>query len=277
MQSMETIDTQLLNKACEAVQKSLGKLPDTAIILGSGLGALADLLMDAKDIKTRNIPGYPASTVQGHVGRWVKGYLHDREILAVQGRIHGYEGHENQTLALPVNILASSGVKNLIITNAAGAINRYYAPGDFMVIDDQINLSFGNPLFGINNDEYGPRFPDMCCPFSSEWIDDALAIGRELGIKVHRGVYIGVRGPMYETAAEIRMYERIGADAVGMSTIPEVLAAVHRGMNVLGISCISNMATGITAARLSHDDVTEVANRVQEQFIAYIKAIIANR
>ncbi|MCB9502843.1 MAG: purine-nucleoside phosphorylase [Deferribacteres bacterium] len=270
IKNSENINTRLLQDASDKVNSVLGKLPESAIILGSGLGILADQLGDARVIATKDIPGYPPSTVEGHRGRWVLGNLGDKTILAVQGRIHGYEGHPMDVLAHPINILASCDVKNLIVTNAAGAINRFYAPGDFMVIDDHINLTFKNPLFGNNVENLGPRFPDMSAPYDREFSAKIMQIGQELGIKMHKGVYVGVRGPSYETAAEIRMFDRIGADAVGMSTVPEVIAAIHRGMRVAGISCISNMATGISGQPLSHAEVTEVAENVKGNFLLLV-------
>lgn len=268
------IDQDLLQEATQKVVEKLGDLPETAIILGSGLGILADQLKNAHLLATKDIPGYPPSTVEGHRGRWICGELDDKKILAIQGRIHGYEGHAAHILAFPVHILASIGVKNLIITNAAGAINRFYAPGHFMVIDDQINLSFTNPLFGKNNESIGPRFPDMSMPYDAELTQKVIDIATAAGIKIHRGVYVGVRGPSYETAAEIRMFERIGADAVGMSTVAEVIAAAYHGLRVVGISCISNMATGIADQPLSHDEVTEVAEMVKGNFLELITQFV---
>ncbi|KAA3620246.1 MAG: purine-nucleoside phosphorylase [Calditrichaeota bacterium] len=269
------MDQVLLKKASAKIRKAFGELPDTAIILGSGLGILADQLANSRTLATKEIPGYPASTVAGHRGRWVLGDLSGNTILAVQGRIHGYEGHNMAVLALPINILASCGIKNLVVTNAAGAINRFYAPGHFMVIDDHINMNFSNPLFGKNDDKFGPRFPDMSAPYDPKLKEKTMQIGRELGIKMHRGVYVSVRGPSYETAAEIRMFERLGADVVGMSTVPEVIAAVHRGLKVVGISCISNMATGMSDQPLRHDEVTEVAEQVKGHFLQLIAKVVA--
>ncbi len=269
------IDINLLKTATAHVQEALPDIPETAIILGSGLGYLADSLSNSSAIDTGSIPGYPASTVEGHKGRWVVGENRDGvRLLAVQGRIHGYEGHPHRVVTFPIHLLARCGVKNLLITNAAGAVNRFYSPGDFMVIEDHINLTFKNPLIGQNIPEEGPRFPDMAEPYSHELIELALSEGVALGLPIHRGVYCAVSGPSYETGAEIRMAARMGADAIGMSTVPEVIVAVYRKMRVLGISCISNMATGVSGDKLSHGEVTEVANRVQDQFIALIDQIL---
>ncbi len=273
--ALTNIDLNLLKTATAHVRNALPDIPETAIILGSGLGYLADTLTNSTAINTGDIPGYPASTVEGHKGRWVVGENRDGvRILAVQGRIHGYEGHPHQVVTFPIHLMAACGIKNLLITNAAGAVNRFYSPGDFMVIEDHINLTFKNPLIGRNIPEQGPRFPDMVEPYSRELIELALQEGVALGLPIHRGVYCAVSGPSYETAAEIRMVERIGADAVGMSTVPEVIVAVYRKMRVLGISCISNMATGVSGDKLSHGEVTDVANRVRDQFIDLIDHIL---
>ncbi len=268
------IDQEQLAEAVDVVHEEFGELCETAIILGSGLGVLAEQLKNAHFLATKDIPGYPPSTVAGHRGRWVVGELEGEKILAVQGRIHGYEGHAATVLAFPVHILASCGIKNLVMTNAAGAINRFYAPGHFMAIDDQINLTFANPLIGKNDEGLGPRFPDMSAPYDRSLSRKLVHIGTRLGIKMHRGIYVGVRGPSYESAAEIRMFERIGADAVGMSTVVEVIAAVQRGMRVIGISCISNMATGIANQPLSHDEVTEAAEKVKDDFLLLITKLV---
>ena len=268
------IESEKLAVAKQKIHDELGALPETAIILGSGLGDFADALNKAKTIETAQIPGYPPSTVTGHKGRWVKGECGSKTILAIQGRIHGYEGHQHNILALPIHILADCGVKTLIITNAAGAVNRFYSQGDLMVIEDCINFTFSNPLWGINKEKYGPRFPDMCNPYDPRFIEKTLDISRELGIRMQKGVYLALQGPSYETAAEIRMFERIGADAVGMSTVPETITAVYRGMRVLGVSCITNMGTGMATTKLSHAEVTETGKRVKNDFIRLIGKVI---
>lgn len=270
----EIVDTETLRAATAFCQEKLNPFPKTAIVLGSGLGDFADALETTRALATRDIPGYHPSTVEGHRGRWVIGKHDGREILAVQGRIHGYEGHSHAAVAFPVHLMSELGIHNLIVTNAAGGINRFYAPGHFMVIVDHINLTFDNPLFGRNDHRLGPRFPDMVAPYDPEFIAAAMDAGVALGIPVHRGVYLGVRGPSYETAAEIRMAERLGADGVGMSTVPEVIVAVYRGLRILGISCITNMATGITTEKLRHSEVTEVASRVKRDFIRLIGKVL---
>lgn len=268
------VDRRRLQQATETIRKHFVSLPQTAIILGSGLGPFADTLADALVLPASDIPGYPRSTVEGHRGRWVVGRHEGRPLLAIQGRVHAYEGHPLRTIAFPIHLLAELGVKTLLITNAAGAINRFYRPGDLMVIDDHINLTFRNPLFGVNDQRFGPRFPDMSRPYDPQLVELALAEGTRLGLRLHCGVYLGVLGPSYETAAEIRMGERLGADAVGMSTVPEVITAVYRGLRVLGISCMTNLATGIGHQRLRHEDVIEIARRVKDRFTSLVAGIL---
>ena len=270
----ELIHENRLQEAVEVVKTRLDPIPTTAVILGSGLAGFVDTLEKRISLSTGDIPHYPASTVEGHPGRWVVGRCEGLPLLVMQGRIHGYEGYRHDQIAFPIHIMAEVGVRTLVITNAAGAINRFYKPGDFMVIVDHINLTFDNPLFGPRPARMGPRFPDMIYAYDPEYVEIALEAGRETGLMVHKGVYLGVKGPSYETAAEIRMAERIGADAVGMSTVPEVIAATFRGMRVLGISYISNMATGISAAPLSHDEVTEMGRRIRDAFAGLLKRIL---
>ena len=268
------VDEDKINLAKKFVHDRLGELPETAIILGSGLAAFADGLREATTLNTREIPHYPTSTVEGHPGKWLVGKSDGARVVAMQGRIHGYEGYTHSQIAYPIHLMAELGVRKIIITNAAGAINRFFVPGQFMAIVDHINLTFDNPLWGPNVHKFGPRFPDMYSAYEPEYIRIAIAEGKRLGIPISKGVYWGVKGPSYETAAEIRMGERIGADAVGMSTVPEVITAVYRGMKVLGLSCISNMATGITSQTLSHAEVTEVGRQVQADFARLISAIL---
>ncbi len=269
-----SIDLQQQEEARRYILENLGEAPDIAIILGSGLGNFTGMMDNVRILKTREIPHYPASTVVGHQGEWVTGTVDGVSVLAVRGRVHAYEGYSHGQVAFPVHVLASLGVKKLIVTNAAGGINRFYRPGDFMVIVDHINLTFDNPLFGPNPRQIGPRFPDMISAYDPEWVELALEEGRKLGVPIHKGVYLGVKGPSYETAAEIRMAERIGADAVGMSTVPEVIAAAFRGLRVLGISFISNMATGISQEKLDHEEVTRMAEQVQDRFTSLIRRIL---
>lgn len=245
-----------------------------AIILGSGLGGFANELSEAKTIETKDIPNYPISTVEGHIGRWVLGELERIEVLAIQGRVHYYEGYSIQRVAYPVHLLSELGVKALIVTNAAGGLNPQFAPGDLMLIEDHINLSFTNPLIGSHIHSHGNRFPDMSEPYYHEYIKIAEQVAQDLHIPIKKGVLCWVTGPSYETAAEVRMLQKVGGDASTMSTIPEVIVAVQRGLKVLGISCITNMATGIGTQKLSHQEVTIVAEKVKSKFNSLIKACI---
>lgn len=255
-------------------QKLAGPAPDAALILGSGLGDFADELEPVSAVSTDEIPGYPPSTVVGHKGRIVLGRLQGKTLLAFQGRIHYYEGYAPGDVVLPVRIAQALGVKQLLVTNAAGGINRHFQPGDLMLITDHINLMGINPLHGPNDETLGPRFPDMSAPYDPEWIDQTEALGLSLGIGLKRGVLMGLTGPSYETPAEIRMMAQLGADAACMSTIPEVIYANYAGMKVLGISCITNLASGISPHPLNHDEVTEVAGRVKETFTRLIRGVI---
>ena len=267
---MNFTHNKLEKQLCEAVayiQESFPALPSVAIILGSGLGPFADKLENPTMIETVQIPHYPVSTVSGHKGRWVLGELNGKSILAVQGRVHFYEGYAMQEVVYPIHLLAELGVKTLIVTNAAGGVNLSYRPGDLMLITDHINLMGDNPLIGPNNDRLGPRFPDMSEPYDIELQKIAEQAGLDLKIRLQQGVSAALKGPCYETAAEIRMLRTIGADAVTMSTIPEVITANHRGMKVMGISCISNMGTGISGEKLDHDEVTKTAEKIQHNFI----------
>jgi purine-nucleoside phosphorylase len=231
------------------------------MVLGSGLGGLADEIEDARVVPYRAIPHLPMSTVPGHAGRLVAGSWQGREVVVLSGRIHRYEGHDTAKVALPVQMLAAMGVDTVFVTNAAGAVNASYNPGDLMLISDHINLIGGNPLVGMNDDRIGPRFPDMTVAYDAELRASARAIAAKLGITLHEGVYCGVLGPSYETPAEIRMVRTLGADAIGMSTVPEVIAARHAGMRVLGLSCLTNMGAGMSGGVLDHGEVKEVAGQ----------------
>ena len=269
------MQTQQLAAALSYVRSRTKVSPKTAIILGSGLGPFADDVEAETEIRTRDIPNYPVSTVSGHAGRWIFGKIAGKDILAMQGRVHSYEGYPQQGVTFPVHLMAEMGVRTLIITNAAGGENRNFRPGDLMLIEDHINFMFDNPLFGKNDDSKGPRFPDMCEPYSKRLLDLAEQVALDLGIKLQRGVLGALKGPTYETAAEVRMMQRFGADAGTMSTVPEVIAAAYRGMEVLGMSCITNLCTGLSGEKLSHAEVTEVANLVKDKFSRLIKEIIA--
>jgi purine-nucleoside phosphorylase len=215
--------------------------PHIAVVLGTGLGGLADKIKSAAAIPYKNIPNFPISTVESHESRLLFGTLAGKTVVAMQGRFHYYEGYEPKEITFPVRVMAAMGIKTLLICNAAGGLDLSYQAGDLMVISDHINLTGQNPLRGSNLDEWGPRFPDMTAPYSRELIDLARKAANDLGIKMHVGVYVGVTGPSMETAAETRFLRIIGADAVGMSTIPEVIVAVHAGLKVLGLSVITNV------------------------------------
>ena len=259
----------------ERIAVSLGDFrPELAIILGSGLGGLADEVEKPVVIPYGDIPGFSVSTAPNHRGRLVVGLLGGRRVICMQGRLHYYEGHSIRQIIFPVRVFARLGVGRLIVTNAAGGVNLGYHPGELMVIGDMFSMTAQNPLIGPNLDAFGPRFPDMSCAFDKELRALAHECANEQGFALREGVYAQMTGPMYETPAEIRMLRTLGADAVGMSTVPEVIVARHGGMRVLGISCITNMAAGILDQPLNHAEVTETANRVKGQFRNLLDRII---
>jgi purine-nucleoside phosphorylase len=263
-----------LKESLAFIRSKIQDRPKIGIILGSGLGPFAEELQNKKIVETSSIPHYPVSTVEGHAGKLVFGELEGTTILALQGRVHAYEGYALQQVTYPVHLMADLGIKNLIVTNAAGGLNPNFRPGDLMLIVDHINLMFDNPLIGANEERLGPRVPDMSQPYDFRLIELAEKTALELGLRLQKGVLVASKGPSYESAAEVRMSQRLGGDAATMSTVPEVIAAVSRGIRVLGISCITNLATGLSENRLSHDEVTEVAEKVKEKFSRLIKAII---
>jgi purine-nucleoside phosphorylase len=262
-------------EAAKAVLNAIDTVPEIAIILGSGLGAFAGSLGDQVPMPYDGLPHWPVSTVIGHEGRLVVGTVKGRTIAALAGRCHVYEGHDLRTVTFAVRVLHLIGVKTLILTNAAGGINTQFSSGALMVIDDHINLLGGNPLVGANDDRFGPRFPDMTEVYSARLRAIADESGRAVGLSLPHGIYASLLGPSYETPAEIRYLRTIGADAVGMSTVPEAIVARHMGMDVLGISCITNMAAGVLPQPLDHAEVMETAHRVRGQFIALLEEIIA--
>ena len=261
--------------AAAAIAGRCGELPRIAVVLGSGLGDFADTLADAVQIPYRDIPHWPASTVVGHAGKLVVGSVGSRRVAALAGRVHAYEGHDQGTVVFGVRVMARLGVSHLILTNAAGGINTGFAQGALMVMDDHINMTGGNPLIGPNDDRFGTRFPDMSEVYSRRLRGIADQAAQAVGVAVAHGVYVAVHGPSYETPAEIRAFRTMGADAVGMSTVPEAIAARHLGLEVLGISCITNMAAGVMPQPLVHDEVMETARRVRGSFIALLEAVIA--
>ena len=268
MDEMKRID-----EAAAKVLAVCGKA-DIGVILGSGLGDYAEALEDAVKLPYSEIPGFPRSTVAGHAGMWCCGTLYGKRVVMMQGRFHYYEGYGMKDVTLPVRVMQKIGVKTLIVTNAAGGVNLGYHPGELMVIGDMFSMTAQNPLIGPNLDAFGPRFPDMSCAFDKELRALAHECANEQGFALREGVYAQMTGPTYETPAEIRMLRALGADAVGMSTVPEVIVARHGGMRVLGISCITNMAAGILDQPLNHAEVTETANRVKGQFRNLLDRII---
>lgn len=249
-------------------------IPDVAIVLGSGLGDFADGLEDAMSTPYGEIPHWPASAVIGHAGTLVVGSLRGKRVAALSGRAHFYEGHDLKTVTFATRVLGLLGVRMLILTNAAGGINVSFKPGTLMVIDDHINLLGSSPLVGPNEDRFGLRFPDMTEVYSKRLRRIADEAARAAGVELAHGVYVALHGPSYETPAEIRFLRTIGADAVGMSTVPEALVARHMGMEVLGISCITNPAAGVLPEPLHHDEVMAVARRVKGQFSALLEGTV---
>ena len=260
--------------AAAAIRSRCGTLPQTAVVLGSGLGDFADTLPDAVRMPYTELPHWPASNVVGHAGRLAVGRVAGRQIAVLAGRAHFYEGHDLSTVVFATRVMGRLGVREIILTNAAGGINTGFASGALMVIDDHINLLGSNPLLGFNDERFGPRFPDMSEVYSKRLRTIADATARDRGIPVAHGVYVAVHGPSYETPAEIRFLRTIGADAVGMSTVPEALAARHMGIEVLGLSCITNMAAGVLPQLLNHEEVLETARRVRGTFMGLLEGII---
>jgi purine-nucleoside phosphorylase len=251
-----------------------GEAPDVAVVLGSGLGEFTAALQDAVMCAYADVPNWPASAVVGHAGQLVVGRIQGKRVAALSGRVHFYEGHDLRTVTFAVRALAAYGVRTLILTNAAGGINTAFEPGTLMLIEDHINLLGSNPLIGPNDERLGQRFPDMSEVYSRRLRDLAAAAADSVGVPLARGVYIAVHGPSYETPAEIRAFRTLGADAVGMSTVPEAIVARHMGLEVLGISCITNPAAGVLPKPLVHDEVMEVARRVRGEFTRLLEAII---
>lgn len=250
-------------------------VPEVAMILGSGLGALCDEFEDAVALSYGEIPGFSESAVEGHAGQLVYGKLSGKNVVAMQGRVHYYEGWSLEEVTFPVRVFGLWGIPYLLVTNSAGGANPDYQPGELMVITDHLNLTGENPLRGANDERFGPRFPDMSYAYDPEFRQVIVAAGESLGLALRQGVYAGLSGPSYETPAEIRMIQKLGGDAVGMSTVPEVIVANHSGMTCAGISCITNLAAGLGTERLNHDEVKETADRVRDQFGALVKKTVA--
>ena len=260
--------------AAAFVQSRTSLCPAIGLVLGSGLGAFADELTGAVRIPYAEIPGFPHSTAIGHAGQLVIGKAGDVPVAVMQGRVHLYEGYSAREVAFPVRVLGRMGVRSVILTNAAGGINLEYGQGALVIISDHINLQGQNPLTGANDERLGPRFPDMTYTYAKRYRQIALEEAKKLSIPPREGVYAALLGPSYETPAEIRYLRAIGADLVGMSTAPEAIAARHMGMNVLAISCVTNMAAGVVDQPLNHEEVLETGRRVMGQFVALLKAVL---
>src|ERR1700722_2010883 len=263
-----------MHKAVAYIRDATVREPRVAVVLGSGLGAFADELEDPISIPYSNIPGWPASTAAGHSGKLVFGRLGKLDVAVMAGRAHLYEGYTPAQVTLGVRVLRHLGVHSIVFTNAAGGINLSYQQGGLVLISDHINLQGSNPLLGPNDDSEGPRFPDMTEAYSSPYRAKAHQVAHELKIQLDEGVYAALTGPSYETPAEIRYLRAIGADLVGMSTVPEVIVANYLGLQVLAISCVTNMAAGILPQKLDHKEVMETGYRVRDTLIRFLKALL---
>jgi purine-nucleoside phosphorylase len=270
----ESTSFDRVQDASAFIAERAGRTPDVAIVLGSGLGDFVGELSDTVAFDYRQIPHWPASAVVGHAGRLVVGGCGGRLVAGLAGRVHLYEGYDADTVVFGVRVMAHLGVRTLIVTNAAGGINTSFGEGALMVIDDHINLTGRNPLVGPDDERFGPRFPDMTEVYSRRLRTVAREAASAAGVAVTNGVYVAVLGPSYETPAEIRALRTLGADAVGMSTVPEAIAARHMGMEVLGISCITNMAAGVLPKPLDHEEVMATTRQVRGEFIALIRGIV---
>lgn len=248
--------------------------PRIGLVLGSGLGAFTDGLQDATAIPYQQIPHFPVSTAVGHAGRLVVGQCAKIPVAVMQGRVHFYEGYSLREVTFPIRVLGALGIRALVFTNAAGGINRKLRARGLLLIRDHLNFQGSNPLVGANDERFGPRFPDMTEAYSKRFRTTAKQVARKLRLRLFEGVYAALHGPSYETPAEIRALARLGADVVGMSTVPEVIVANHMGIEVLGISCVTNMAAGISKQKINHDEVLEAGERVSRQFTAFLRALI---
>jgi len=262
-----------ITEATNYINERIEKQPEIGLVLGSGLGVLADSI-NGVTIPYDSIPHFPQATVEGHKGQLIIGEFEGKQVIAMQGRFHFYEGYGIKQTTFPIRIMKLLGIDKLIVTNAAGGVNTAYEPGDLMLIEDHINLTGQNPLIGHNMSDFGARFPDMSSAYNKEMRTIAKQIADRLNITVREGVYAGMTGPSYETPAEIRMLRVMGADAIGMSTVSEVITAVHSGIKVLGISCISNMAAGILEQPLSHTEVIETTEKVKIEFSNLVRNFV---
>ena len=262
-----------VKESAQFIESRTALRPTIGIILGSGLGSLVDMMEERTVIPYKEIPNFPQSHVEGHAGNLVIGRIGQEIIAAMQGRFHYYEGFTMKEVTYPIYVMKILGIENLIVTNACGGINRDFAPGDLMLLTDYINMLGNNSLIGENDERFGVRFPDMSEAYSRELMQKAERTAERLGLSYQKGVYAIFSGPCYETAAEIRAYERLGADAIGMSTVPETIAANYLGMKVLGIACITNMATGLAKTKHSHEEVMRIANESSEKLCSWVREI----
>lgn len=263
-----------INNAANYIKSKIDSKPEIGIILGTGLGSLAEYIKNPIIIDYKDIPEFPVSTVAGHAGRLLIGDLNGKKVIAMQGRFHYYEGYSMQDITLPVRAMKKLGIKLLIASNACGGLNPDFSAGDIMAITDHINMMGSNPLIGANLEEYGPRFPDMSEVYNKEYISQLQAISKKQNIQLQQGVYCGVSGPNYASKAELRMLITIGADAIGMSTIPECMVARHSGLKVLGLSCITDMAIPDTMTSPTHEEILKVAEGVKPKFVSLLSQFI---
>ena len=269
-----SVEFRRAERAAKFILSKTKLRPRIALVLGSGLGDFADEFTNATKIPYAKIPHFPRSTAIGHAGQLVIGEVGDVAVAGMQGRVHLYEGYSVKEVAFPIRVFARMGIQAIILTNAAGGINRNYSQGCLVVIRDHVNLQSANPLTGPNDERFGVRFPDMTQAYDREFHAFVNEEAKKLSLNIHQGVYLAVAGPSYETPAEIYSFRTIGADLVGMSTVPEVIAARHSGIRVLGISCVTNMAAGTTDEPLNHLEVLDTTKRVRKQFIALLTAVI---
>jgi purine-nucleoside phosphorylase len=269
-----SIEFKRADRAAKFILSKTRLRPQVGLVLGSGLGEFADAFQTAVRIEYSRIPHFPVSTAMGHAGQLVVGEVGPIAVAGMQGRVHYYEGYSMKDVIFPIRVLARMGIKAVIVTNAAGGINTTFQPGCLVVIRDHINLQGTHPLIGPNDERFGPRFFDMSVAYHKPWGDAALDEGKRLGVPMYAGVYGALTGPSYETPAEIHYMRRIGCDLAGMSTVPEVIAARHMGIKVLGISCVTNMAAGVADQPISHEEVLAIGQRVKGQFAALLRAMI---
>lgn len=268
------MEMEIITNAVNIIRERIDFEPEIGLILGSGLGDYADQIENPVQIPYRDLPDFPVSTVAGHAGQFVIGMCRGRRVIAMQGRIHYYEGCSQKTITLPVRIMKRLGVKKMVLTNACGGVNQNFGPGTLMMIRDHINYSGSNPLLGENFEEDGSRFPDVSQIYKKEYRDSLKTAAAVKGIRLEEGVYMMFSGPCYETPAEVRMARILGADAVGMSTVPEAIVCAHCGIPVLGISCITNFAAGILDHPLNHEEVVETAARVKKVFVEVLNTAL---